>query len=53
MNPTNFEEVLLSIDEKIDSYQAQYCNGMKEVGNYINDLQEIRSVLAQYYNGSL
>ncbi len=47
MNLNKIEEKLLAIDTKIDEYQAQYANGMKEVAILIKDLQEIRSVLAQ------
>jgi hypothetical protein len=49
MKVKTFEEILLYIDDKIDCYQSQYANGVKEVAVYIKDLQEIRSVLAKYH----
>jgi len=41
------EKKLSDIDIKIDEYQMQYINGMKEVAIIIKDLQEIRAVLAR------
>ena len=49
MRVKNIEEILFYIDTKIDQYQTQYINGMKEVAVYIRDLQEIRLVLAQHH----
>jgi hypothetical protein len=49
MKMQRFQEILLYIDEKIDVYQIQYANGVKGVGGYIKDLQEIRAVLAKYH----
>ncbi len=49
MKTKNFDEILLYIDDKIDTYQMQYVNGRRDVSVYIKDLQEIRTVLAQYH----
>lgn len=49
MSVQKLEEILLSIDQKIDEYQVQYVNGVTEVAKSIQDLQEIRFTLAKYY----